>query len=194
MIYWITWFILRVSSFFLFPIKVYGRENIPKHGGFIFASNHRSNLDPVIIPISCFRKCNFVAKDSLFKNKFFGWYLRRLGAFAIRREIGDVGAMKEAIKRLKNNNVLTIFPEGTRVVEDKKRDVQAGIGFIVAKTKQPVVPVYIRNSDKAMPPHSKKIYRHLITVTFGKPIEISDDLSYGQIAGKIMDEILKLRA
>ncbi|MBF0385264.1 MAG: 1-acyl-sn-glycerol-3-phosphate acyltransferase [Candidatus Omnitrophica bacterium] len=195
MIYWITWFILRVISYFLFPIKTCGRENIPQKGGLIFASNHRSNLDPVLIPIACFRRCDFVAKDSLFKNNLFGRYLKRLGAFPIRREVGDVGALKEAIKRLKNGKAVVIFPEGTRVIEENDRQIQPGVGLIAAKAGKTIVPVFIEGSDKAMPPGAKFIKRNLISITYGKPIDAGSfkGLSYPEIATKIMREILKLR-
>lgn len=55
-------------------IKVYGRRNIPKNGGFILASNHVSLLDPVLLGVICKRRLNFMAKHDLFLNPLFGGY------------------------------------------------------------------------------------------------------------------------
>lgn len=190
MIYWLTWVIVSALRVFFFPLKVYGQKNIPKKGTFIFASNHRSHLDPVLIPICCTRRISFLAKDSLFKNIFLGWYLKQLEAFPIRREASDVGAIKEVMRRLKSNFPVLMFPEGTRVREGEKSEVQAGVGFIAAKSGLPVVPVYIRGTDKVFPPGSRKVNRCPVSVRFGEPIKFTkSNLPYLKIAREIMDKI-----
>ena len=68
MTYWIVRFLTLCISKIFFPFKVYGLENIPSSGSFIYASNHISYLDPVVLAISCQRRISFVAKDTLFKN------------------------------------------------------------------------------------------------------------------------------
>lgn len=190
MIYWLTWIIVSIARIFFFPLKVYGQKNIPSKGAFIFASNHRSHLDPVLIPLCCTRRISFLAKDSLFKNKLLGWYLKQLEAFPIKRATSDVGAIKEIIRRLKRNLPVLMFPEGTRVREGEKSEVHAGIGFIAVKSGLPVVPVYVRGTDKVFPPGSKKFKRYPVSVRFGEPLSfIKSDLPYQNISREIMDKI-----
>ncbi len=178
-------------SWLYFPLKVYGRENIPPQGGFILASNHLSHLDPVVLGMSVgWRPLNYMARDSLFKNKIFKWIITDLGAFPIKRDSADIGALKEAIRRLKVGMPLVLFPEGTRKVEQK--ETQAGVGFIAVKSGVPVVPAFIEGSNQVITPGRKGVKRHRVNVFLGKPQNYSKEKSYEAIAEDIMFQINNL--
>ena len=98
----------------LFFLKVNGKGNIPKNGGFILCSNHLSNFDPVLIGVAQRRQLFFMAKSELFRNKFFGWLIRKLGAFPVERGAGDGKAINTAEKIINEGKTLGIFIEGTR--------------------------------------------------------------------------------
>ncbi|HNV23598.1 MAG TPA: 1-acyl-sn-glycerol-3-phosphate acyltransferase, partial [Candidatus Omnitrophota bacterium] len=49
MVYFIVQNFLKIIRPFFFPLKIYGLENVPREGAFIFASNHRSYIDPPLI-------------------------------------------------------------------------------------------------------------------------------------------------
>lgn len=157
---------VRIIMHFLFPIKVYGTENIPKEGGVIIAVNHKSNFDPVVAGITCPRKLRFMAKSELFKNKFFGSLITKLGAFPVQRGVGDIGAIKSAFKIFKNGETMLIFPEGGRVKNGKKRRAKPGVALIAKKANVPVVPVLIDGEYKWM---------RRINVIYGKPIYSSEN-------------------
>ena len=70
MIYWIAFYLQKVFYVVYLSLKSYHREKIPKQGGYIIASNHLSNLDPMLVGIASGRHLSFVAKKSLFKNPF----------------------------------------------------------------------------------------------------------------------------
>ncbi|MBF0478684.1 MAG: 1-acyl-sn-glycerol-3-phosphate acyltransferase [Candidatus Omnitrophica bacterium] len=190
--YWISIFVLHVARWLHFPLKVYGRENVPAKGPFIIAGNHLSNLDPVLIPISCPRRLNFVAKEELFNNKIFGWVLLTLGAFPVRRGQTDLGAIRVFLDRLKTEPVL-IFPEGTRMSEGKELKIQEGVGLLVKKTHLPVVPVCVEGTDIVMPRGAKTMKRHPVTLTFGKPISFDPGLSREEIAYAVLQKIYELK-
>ncbi|MDP8213413.1 MAG: lysophospholipid acyltransferase family protein [Candidatus Zapsychrus exili] len=191
MTYWIVRAFVKFIRIFFFPVKVYGKENIPKKGAFIFASNHKSYIDPMLIPLCHNRRMSFVARDTLFKG-FVGWILPKLEAFPIKRATADIGAVKEILKRLKRGMPVLIFPEGTRTLDPSKRVIQPGIGMIAAKTKLPVIPIYIEGLDKVLPPDSKKVNRHPVTVTFGPPKTYSKSQPNEDVSNQIMDQILDL--
>ena len=73
-VYLLQYFFFHIFRMIWFPCHIMGKENIPKEGGFIFASNHASNLDPFLIGIVPFREVYFFAKKELFKNMFFNIY------------------------------------------------------------------------------------------------------------------------
>ena len=153
--------ILRVLIKGVFRVRVIGAENMPKEGGAIVASNHRSNWDPIVVAITTPRKLTFMAKAELFKNKMVASVLRAVGAFPIKRGGGDVGAIKGALTILKNEDAMLIFPEGTRVADESKSEAKPGTVMLAIRAKVPVVPVYTTGKYR---------WFSKITVTFGKPV------------------------
>ena len=96
----------------LFHPKVRGRENIPKSGAIIFAGNHKSNLDCVLLATCLWRQVHFMAKDELFRGAAGGFF-RALGTIPVNRRIRDASALSEAQKVLDAGGIIGIFPEGS---------------------------------------------------------------------------------
>lgn len=192
MLYFIGRFIFFIIFKCLFRFKAYGQENIPKHSGFIIASNHESNLDPILLGVASPRAINFMAKEELFRNKFFGFILRRVNAFAVRRGIADLGSIKEAVRRLKNSSGLLLFPQGGRREDVDVEDVRAGVGLIAQKANVPIVPVFIEGSREAMPKGSRFPRRSRVSVYFGPLISPKPYQEYGQIAKEAILAISRL--
>lgn len=182
-----------LASKILFPIKVSGKCNIPRRGGFILASNHLSFLDPVVLAVACPRRLNFMARYDLFSNPLFSWLIRSVGAFPVRRNSADRQALKEAMRRVKNGGALLLFPEGSRrSAQEQSHDVEAGIGFLASKLNVPVIPALIKGTDKAMPKGAKFIKPEKVHVYFGKEICVERGMSYYDIAHLIMKNIRHL--
>lgn len=192
MIYYISYFFFKALSVLFFPLTVIGRENLPVGQGFIIASNHISNLDPFILGVASRRRLNYVAKDSLFRNRVLGYLLYRVDAFPIKRGASDFRAMREILRRLKKGAAIVLFPEGTRQAAGVERKIHEGVGFIVAKAGVPVIPAYIHNSNKVLSPGSKSLKRHPVTVSFGAPLYFSQEQTYSDIAHKVMETVAAL--
>lgn len=181
-----------VSPFlkFLYRIEVKGVENIPKEGNAIICANHISLLDPIIIAIVVPREVNFMAKKELFENYILKRMLKKLGTFPVDREGFSLSAIKNSLKILKKEEVLGIFPEGTRVRDINSENVKPGISMISTKSKSPIIPIYIESEYKLF----KKI-----KVNIGKPFEFSEyyekKLStedYKKLSIKISDAIYSM--
>lgn len=157
--------IVRVILKFIYKIEVVGKENIKKDGNLILSSNHTHVLDPVTLAIIFPRQIHFMAKKELFKNKILSYVITKLGAFPINREETDLSAIKMALRVLKQEKVLGVFPEGTRVKEFDLENVKSGTALLSVKSKSPVQPVYIEGNYKIF---------SRIKVYIGKPIEFSD--------------------
>jgi 1-acyl-sn-glycerol-3-phosphate acyltransferase len=192
MIYYISRFICFLLFKILFRVKVSGREHIPKQGGFILAGNHWSYLDPVGIGIACQRRLNFMAKLELFPNPLFSWLLLRLGCIPVKRDSPDKSALKESIRRLENGEGLLLFPEGSRGFDERMPEPQAGIGFLAAKVNVPVIPAFIKGTEKALPKGAKFIRPKKVSVYFGEQISVERRMPYKEIALRIMEEIRRL--
>lgn len=192
MIYWISHCFFVVLSWIFCPLKVLGRERLPKREGFIIASNHISNLDPLVLGVSSGRRLSYLAKESLFKNRILRFILHRVGAFPIRRGAPDFRAIRETMRRLKKGSPVVFFPEGTRKASGGEKRAQSGIGLIAAKSGAPVVPALIKDSDRVLAPGSKKLKRHRVTVVFGVPLRFSEEQPYPEIANEVMEGIRSL--
>ncbi len=173
--YYVVVALVRVAMHIWFNLKFEGRENIPKGQTFVYASNHRSNADPVLVTLAGRGRFSFMAKSELFQNKLFAWLIRSLGAFPVERGKGDTAAIEKAINNVKNGVNLLIFPEGTRSKDGRVGRGKTGVALIAAQSHADVVPVGINFEGKLH-------FRSKIVVRVGKPIPagslaISEDLT-----------------
>ena len=106
-----------------------------------------------------------------------------------------MGAVKHAIRLLKSEHSVGVFPQGTRCAGRELRDcnVKAGAGMIAARTGAQVLPVYIKMKGRR--------WRFLrpVTVIVGKPIPFADfgynpeaAGEYARITGEIYEQICLL--
>ena len=167
MFYWIgravVWLIYHIK----FKINVIGRENIPKKGGIIIASNHVSNFDPPMVGIVFKGVCTFMAKEELFRVKVLGPIIKKLGAFPIARGKGDTGAVEFAIDTVKSGKALMLFPEGTRSKDGKLLKLKSGVIVIASQSQGLIVPSAIVFEGKLR-------FRREVTVRYGKPISCDE--------------------
>lgn len=170
MIYWFTRYAAYLILKIFFSLKIKGLENIPRKGAFIIASNHTSNLDPIAVGASCNRKVNFMGKEELFKNKIFASYLNKLNVFPLRRYASDSRALREAIRRLKNDAGLLLFPEGTRSKDGDIKEAKIGVSVLSVTARAPVVPCYIKGSNKIWPSKSHFFHKGKLQVLYGRPL------------------------
>jgi 1-acyl-sn-glycerol-3-phosphate acyltransferase len=173
-------------------MEVSGKEHLPSRGGFIVASNHISNLDPVAVGVACPRPLLFLAKQELFRNRFFGMILRSVNAYPLKRAGMDISAVKQALRWVRAGKALMIFPEGTRSHDGKLQKAQEGIGFLALKLGVPVVPAYVTGTDRALPRGSKFLRRTRISVRFGEQISVERGQAYSDVADAVMHAVGRL--
>jgi len=129
----------------IWGMKVTGLENIPLEGPVIIAVNHVSLIDPPLMSVAVAprRRPFAVGKKELFDKPLLGWWLRNTGNFPLDRTGDATSAMKAALDVLQRGGCLAIYPEGTRVKPGETRVPKAGISFLAARTKAPVVPLRV---------------------------------------------------
>lgn len=200
MLYLIGWTLFFVTFKVYLGFKVIGRENVPKKGAFIFAANHTSYLDPPLVGTSVYRGLYYMARSNLFKRPCFGRIMRGIHAFPVKRSKGDLFAIRESLRILKEGKPLVIFPEGTRAKDENLRPAMPGVGFLVSKSEAPVVPAYVWGSFAALPKGMKTLKRHPVKVYIGKPINFnveqyggSNKETYQRISEEIMRRIQALK-
>jgi 1-acyl-sn-glycerol-3-phosphate acyltransferase len=184
----------------LFRYKTFGTRNIPKNGSAILASNHTSYADPFFVGLGVVRRINYLAKKELFTNKFSSYFLRNLfRTIPIDREQMEKATLRTIYQLLNANEILLMFPEGTRSFDGKLQQAKIGIGMIAYNSQVPVIPVYVNGSHEILPRNANRVHLKRCSVFFGPPVELSQLYHqkkskelYKTISEKIMEDIAKL--
>jgi len=197
--YSLLWFTGLLLFKFLFGLKIEGKERIPRKGAMIITANHRSYLDPVVLALLVRRRMNFMAKEELFRHPGFGFLIRNLGAFPVKRERLNKLAFKKALQILKEGRILALFPEGTRSRSGKLGRLKEGPIRIAHHCRVPVVPVVIQGTEKVLPPGKKIPGWGKIKLRVGKPfLPVSSpeerEKAFKKALKQLKDEMISLGA
>ncbi|KJJ83436.1 1-acyl-sn-glycerol-3-phosphate acyltransferase [Candidatus Omnitrophus magneticus] len=189
---------MRLCLNIVFDIKIHGVSNLPG-APYIAAANHTSYWDPPLIGYACSKdSLDFMAKKELFDKPVLGIWMRAVNCIEVDRGASALKSMREAIRRVKNNRSIAIFPEGTRAKDGNFLEAKNGIGFIISKAAVPVVPIYIesarKNKDKR---RTGFLGRKQINVYIGQAIQ-PDELAvksdnYSALAGLVMEYIMTIK-
>ena len=155
----------------LFRFRSKGEEHLPREGGFVLSANHHSNIDPwpLGLPLYPDRQLRFMAKSEMYTFPFKP-VLKAVGAFPVRRGMGDEEAMRKAIELAKAGEVVAIFPEGTRRnkgVKSRKARPRSGAARVALQAGVPLVPAAIGGTESLM-----KLGP--LRVAYGPAIDLSD--------------------
>lgn len=182
----LAWLVTKL----LFFVRIEDIQNVPCTGGAVICANHRSFWDAVLIAASVQRPLAYIAKEELFKNKVFGYVLRKLNCYPVRRGGGDLAIVKTAISLLKSGEALVIFPEGERIRKGKKPVLKPGALRLAIMCGVPLIPVGIGGNFR--------LFRKM-RVKAGTPLDTSvykgkrfTDEEYNQLIGQIMDTVYHL--
>ena len=167
-----------------YKAEIIGLENIPKEGSLIFCGNHRTYLDPPLIIVTAGRHVRFIAKEELKKNPLFAILGVLFEGIFVKRDAKDISAMKEAIKTLKNEGAIGIFPEGTRNgFEKNDGKVKNGASYMALKTGAKVIPIAVVGKSK---PFTKN------AIIYGKPIDFSEYAKDKKIEKEVEDKVSEI--
>lgn len=177
-------FLFRVYFRLYHRGRIRNADRLPDTGAFILAGNHVSFLDPPFFGLCCRRAAYYLARDTLFRNPVAGWILRSWNCVPIKREGGDIAAMRTVLRLLGEGKAVVMFPEGTRSADGRLQEARAGIGMIVAKAGVPIVPMRIWGTDRALPRGASLPRPARVTVAFGEPFTYPLPANFEQLRGE----------
>ena len=151
-------------------LTINGKEHLPRQGPFVLAPVHRSYLDTPFAGCVRSKRMRFMGKDTMWKNRQFGWVLSALGAFPVTRGTADREALRRAIQVLQSGDPLVLFPEGERKEGPVVQPLFDGAVYIAIKAGVPIVPVGIGGSERVMPKKAKFVYPRKVHIEIGPPI------------------------
>jgi len=167
--YRISHILVRSVFKLIFGLKISGEENLLYRESFIFASNHLSYADPLIVGCALNREVWFLAKKELFRNRLFAWLIRTYHAIPVDRDEIDRKTLKIVLDTLKSGESVLMFPEGTRSRNGDLHPLKDGLGFIALLSRISVVPVYVTGSNSLL---GCALRRKKLEVRIGPPIRI----------------------
>ena len=172
--------IMRIWFAIMFKVEIVGKENVPAEGNAIICANHYSNYDPFAAAIFLDRLPRYLGKKELFENKILAYLLKEVRVIPLDRKAAmDMKAVKAALKVLKEDQILGIFAEGTRVKEGEQVDAKGGVALFAMKGNTNVIPCAISGKYK---------FRNKIRVEYGKPLTL-DEFRGQKLTAEMMTEI-----
>lgn len=194
--YWLCRNVCRLFCILFFSFRVYGLENVPENGPFILASNHQSYLDPVLCGVSIKRQLIFLARNTLFRNRFFKWLILSLNAVPLRRGEADVAAIKDVIQKLRHGYGVCLFPEATRTNDGRIASLKPGFGLLCRRGNARLVPVVIDGAFECWPRDKKFFSWGTIAVCYGKviPTEELQQKDNKQIADEVTNMLRQMQS
>jgi len=138
----------------------------------LFAANHRSFLDPMLVGMWVHDPISYFAKAELWRLPIVGFTLRLMRSIPVERDNPGMSSMKGAIERLRQRISVLIFPEGTRTRSGRVGRLRDGPALFARRAGVPIVPVYVHRTEKAWPRGRPlpTLGNARIAICFGRPL------------------------
>lgn len=182
----LSWAPLRWSMKLFCSFEIIGIENLDQSKrGVIIASNHISELDPMLIscclpylsrhlPLYYVSRVKDFYKNNRLAFLYGGEFFRLMGAYPAYSGLKDYKqALRHHIALIEQKKDVVIFPMGKKYIQNDPTKARGGVAFLAKETKSSIVPVLIQGienfSFKSFLSRKRKL-----TITFGKPINPDD--------------------
>jgi 1-acyl-sn-glycerol-3-phosphate acyltransferase len=190
----------------LFRPRIEGLEHVPETGRAIIAGNHLSFSDHFLMPAILRRRITFLAKAEYFtgpglKGKLTAFFFRSAGQIPVDRSGRGAAqsAITEGLGVLRKDELLGIYPEGTRSHDGRLYKGRVGVAAMALKAGAPVVPCAMVGTFEIQPPGRVLPRIGRVTIRFGEPMDFSryagmdgERAALRAVTDEIMYEILRL--
>lgn len=155
-------------SRFFFDLEVTGAENVPDHGGVVFAANHFSLVDPFVVSVALRRQVRYLALDELYGNsRMLDGLLAFFRAIPTDRQGYPLRALRTAIEHVTAGGAVGVFPEGRRVEYWGDDQPKRGAAWLAWMTGAPLIPVAVYGSGGTLGPGDEQFRRTSVRVWIG---------------------------
>jgi 1-acyl-sn-glycerol-3-phosphate acyltransferase len=120
----------------------------------VIVANHLSSLDILVLGGFLRMDYRWLAKSTLFKVPFSGWYLKIAGHIPVRRDLESearAALIKERIGQVVDEGASVLFfPEGTRSADGRLKDFRIGAFIAAIQHDLPILPLVLRGTHELM--------------------------------------------
>jgi 1-acyl-sn-glycerol-3-phosphate acyltransferase len=160
---------LRIS---LSPVRIVGNDKLRRYPVAVYASNHLSYMDSPVLFAKLPFQFRILAKQSLWKIPFVGWYLERSGQVPIDQGSprSAVAGLLRGVAALKTGMPLVVFPEGSRSPDGQLQAWASGAAFMALRAGVPLVPLALVGTYELLPIHVYSLRPRPLMIVVGDPI------------------------
>jgi len=187
-----------------------GSENIDPDRHLIFAPNHQNALmDALAVVFTHSGQPIFLSRSDIFRKKtiaYFLYFIKMLPVYRIRDGFSSLKSNDEIFHKtidvIRNKNGLVILPEGDHAGFRRLRQLKKGICRVAFQAEESqnfslnikIIPVGLEYTNY-------RRARQVLTVVYGKPIEVSEyhqlyreapERALNKLRERLSDEIKKL--
>lgn len=117
---------------------------LPKTGAAIVVANHVSGLDPFLLISACRRPLRFLIAREEYERPILHWLFKASGCIPVDRGGKPELALRQALRALKEGEVVALFPHGKiHLDSDPPRKIKGGVAYLAAWSQSPIYPVRI---------------------------------------------------
>jgi 1-acyl-sn-glycerol-3-phosphate acyltransferase len=156
----------------VYRCRAEGAANLPSDGPAIVITNHKANLDPVVVGMIFDRPLRYMAKKELFGVTALRKLIVTLGAFPVDRGAGGRAALGVSLEILAEGGVLLMFPEGHRRGDDAVHEFLPGVGMLALRSRAPVVPMAMGGTQRMF--RDGRPGLPALRAKVGPPLDLSD--------------------
>ncbi|MEU3371379.1 lysophospholipid acyltransferase family protein [Streptomyces sp. NPDC006711] len=164
----------------LFRPRLEGLEHVPEEGAAIVAGNHLSFSDHFLMPVMLKRRITFLAKQEYFtgpgvKGRLTAAFFRAVGQIPVDRSGKEAGqaAIREGLGVLARDELLGIYPEGTRSPDGRLYKGKVGVAVMAVRGGVPVIPCAMVGTFEIQPPGQALPKIKRVSIRFGAPLDFS---------------------
>jgi 1-acyl-sn-glycerol-3-phosphate acyltransferase len=178
-----------------------GTEHVPRSGGALLVFNHVSYIDFILGGLAAVpskRLVRFMAKREVFDHRFSGPVMRSMHHIAVDRAEG-VASYDEAVRYLREGQVVGIFPEATISRSFELKEFKTGATRMAAEAGVPLVPVIIWGTQRLKTKgHPQDFSRgKTIAITVGEPLHpagvssVAETAELKKVMARMLDETIR---
>ncbi len=194
-VYWLSRLIGSIILRLLVRIETVGFQDVPR-GPFVLVCNHISHFDPPLLVYAMPHKIDCMGMKELFPGGFVSWWMKSTGVFPVNRDIVDLSAVREALKRLKQGHIVVIFPESgirtgdSSILAGVNDDLLPGAASLAHMSHTKVYPCLVLGADQLYD-WKKWFKRARIFIHLGRPLEFDTKLNFHQARASMTLDIGK---
>lgn len=151
--------IVRPVILIIIGLNIRHRERLISHGPAIIVANHNSHLDTLVLmslfPLKQLPHLHPVAAaDYFLRNRLLAWFaLQIIGILPLERKVEKgTEVLQNIYTALAQNQILILFPEGTRGEPEKMSKFKNGIARLAQSHPDvPVIPIFLHGLGKSLP-------------------------------------------